>query len=104
MQRIAIRLGVYVLLCYITLAIFGGLFSWFENPILAAAGSVLVVGLFANWLSLRIFEQLPVAGIGLQAGRASAENLALGLAGGIVSASLVLGPPLVVGAAHLTRA
>ena len=103
-QRIAIRLGVYVLLCYITLAIFGGLFSWFENPILAAAGSVLVVGVFANWLALRIFEHLHVADAGLHLGVASAENLVIGLAGGIGSAALVLGPPLLVGAAHLTPA
>jgi hypothetical protein len=95
---------VYVFLCYITLAIFGSLFSWFDNPILAAAGSVLVVGLFANWLSLRIFEHLHIADAGLHAGRASAENLVIGLVGGIGSASLVLGPPLLVGAAHLVPA
>jgi membrane protease YdiL (CAAX protease family) len=99
--QIAIRLGVYVLLCFITLLVFGGLFSWFENPILAAAGSVLVVGVLANWLVLRIFDQLQVADAGLHLSRASAENLAIGLAGGVGSAALVLGPPLLVGAAHL---
>jgi membrane protease YdiL (CAAX protease family) len=102
--QIAIRVGVYVLLCFITLLVFGGLLSWFENPILAGAGSSLVVGVFANWLSLRIFEQLHVADAGLHLGRASADNLTLGLAGGIGSAVLVLGPPLLVGAAHFTRA
>jgi membrane protease YdiL (CAAX protease family) len=102
--QIAIRLGVYVLLCFITLLIFGGLFSWFENPILAAAGSVLVVGVFANWLVLRIFNQLHLADAGLHLNRASAENLAIGLAGGVGSAALVLGPPLLVGAAHLAPA
>jgi len=102
--QIAIRIGVYVLLCFITLVVFGGLLSWFENPILAGAGSSLVVGVFANWLVLRIFEQLHVADAGLHLGRASADNLAIGLAGGVGSAALVLGPPVLAGAAHFTRA
>jgi len=104
LQRLALRLGVYVFLCYVTLFVFGGLFSWFDNPILAAAGSVLVVGLFANWLALRIFEHLHIADAGLHVNRLSAENLLIGLVGGVGSAALVLGPPLIVGAAHLVRA
>src|SRR5262245_13607863 len=103
-MQIAIRVGVYVLLSFITLVVFGSLFRWFENPILAGAGSTLVVGIFANWLVLRIFEQLHVVDAGLWLNRASAENLAIGLAGGIGSAGLVLGPPLLVGAAHLNPA
>jgi len=104
MQRFALRLGVYVFLCFITLEVFGVLFSWFDNPILAAAGTVLVVGVFSNWLALRIFEHLHVADAGLHLSRASAENLAIGLGGGIASAALVLGPPLLIGAAHLVPA
>jgi membrane protease YdiL (CAAX protease family) len=103
-QRLALRLCVYVFLCYITLVFFGSLFSWFGNPILGAAGTVLVVGLFANWLSLRIFEHLDIADAGLHFARASAENLALGIAGGMGAAALVLAPPLLVGASHLTPA
>src|ERR1051326_1263953 len=99
MQRFALRLGVYVVLCFITMEVFGVLFSWFDNPILAAAGTVLVVGVFSNWLALRIFEHLHVADAGLHLSRASAENLAIGLGGGIASAALVLGPPLLIGAA-----
>ena len=102
--QIVIRLGVYVLLCFITLLVFGGLFSWFENPILAGAGSSLVVGVFANWLVLRIFEQLHVADAGLHAGRKSVDNLTIGLAGGIGSATLVLGLPILVGVAHFVPA
>jgi len=101
--RTALRVGVYVFLCYVTLVVFGSLFSWFDNPILSAVGSNLVAGLFSNWLALRIFENLHIPDAGLHANRASAENLALGVAGGIGSAVLVLGPPLLVGAAHLVR-
>ena len=104
MQRLALRLGVYVFLCFLTMEVFGVLFSWLDNPILAAAGTVLVVGVFSNWLALRIFEHLHVADAGLHLSRASAENLAIGLGGGIASAALVLGPPLLAGAAHLVPA
>ncbi len=38
--------------------------------------------------------------LGLWWNRASADNLALGLIGGAVAALLVLGPPLIAGAAH----
>lgn len=102
--HIAVRIGVYVFLCYVTLVVFGSLFSWFDNPIVSAVGSNLVAGLFSNWLALRIFESLHIADAGLHANRASAENLAIGIAGGVGSAALVLGPPLLAGAAHLERA
>lgn len=104
LQRLAVRVGVYVFLCYVTLVVFGGLFSWFDNPILSAVGANLVAGLFSNWLALRIFENLHLAEAGLHLSRTSAENLAIGVAGGMGAASLVLGPPLLIGAAHLVRA
>src|SRR5262249_29156370 len=87
-----------------TMEVFGILFSLFDTPHLAAAGTVLVVGVFSNWLALRIFEHLHVADAGLHWGKASAENMAIGLGGGIVAAVLVLGPPLLIGAAHLVPA
>ena len=102
--RIALHVGVYVFLCWITLFVFGGLFLWFDNPIIAATGANLMVGVFANWLAMRIFEQMHVVDVGMHMGRMSAENLAIGLAGGIGSAALVLGPPLLVGIAHLAPA
>jgi len=101
--HIAVRIGVYVFLCYVTLVVFGSLFSWFDNPIISAVGSNLVAGVFSNWLALRIFESLHIPDAGLRANHASAENLAIGVAGGIGSAALVLGLPLLLGAAHLVR-
>ena len=59
--------------------------------------------MFANWLALRIYEDRPVSDAGLWLNRASADNLLLGLAGGVGSACLVLAPPLLVGAAHIVR-
>jgi membrane protease YdiL (CAAX protease family) len=60
----------------------------------------LAVALFANWLALKIYCEQRITAIGLQWNRASADNLALGLLGGVGAAALVLGPALLTGAAH----
>jgi hypothetical protein len=65
-------------------------------------GATLLSAVFANWLALRIYEDRHVVDVGLWLNRRSAENLVLGLAGGAGTAALVLIPPLLVGAAHLT--
>jgi membrane protease YdiL (CAAX protease family) len=62
----------------------------------------LLAAVFANWLALRIYENQHFVEIGLWLNRRSAENLLLGLAGGTASATLVLAPALLAGAAHLT--
>jgi uncharacterized protein len=63
----------------------------------------LAVALFANWLALKIYHQMPLSAIGLAWNRASGDNLALGLLGGIGAACVALGPPLLFGAAHIVR-
>ena len=63
----------------------------------------LFSALAATWLALRIYEDFPLPDVGLWWHRASSDNLLLGLAGGSGAALLVLGLPLVVGAAHIVR-
>jgi hypothetical protein len=63
----------------------------------------LAAALFANWIALKIFAGQPLAALGLWWNRASADNLALGLIGGIGAACIALGPPLAAGAAHFER-
>lgn len=102
--RIALAVVAFAVMYY-------GISSYFFAPLLYWAGGLLVAGtvgqllsaLFANWLSLRIFENRSLPAIGLPLNRWAADNLGFGLLGGIGSACLVLAPPLVVGAAHLTR-
>ncbi len=60
----------------------------------------LAAALFANWLALKIYNGLGVAAIGLKWNRASADNLALGLIGGVGGACLTLAPAWAAGAAH----
>lgn len=100
--RIAIQMGLF-LAAYFFLAGFvcGPLFRWIGGQFAGATTAELVSAMFASWLCLRAFEDFPIAALGLWWNRASADNLAAGLAGGIGSACLVLVPPLALGAAHI---
>jgi len=100
--RVAIKVGLFLsaysfFFLFICIPLFRWVGGGFAGPIMA----VLVAAVFASWLCLRAFEDLPLAALGLWWNRASADNLAAGLAGGIGSACLVLVPPLVLGVAHL---
>jgi membrane protease YdiL (CAAX protease family) len=63
----------------------------------------LAAALFANWLALKIYREMGVTAIGLWWNRASADNFALGLLGGMGAACVVLGPALLAGAAHIVQ-
>jgi CAAX protease family protein len=63
----------------------------------------LAAALFANWIALKIFADSSLAALGLWWNRAGADNFALGLMGGIGAACMVLGPPLLAGAAHFSQ-
>jgi membrane protease YdiL (CAAX protease family) len=97
--RIAIRVGVYVVLSYIGLIVFGWGFSW-AGLLVDAVAMTLFTGLIGNWLTLRIFEGRSLHDAGLWWNRASSANLLIGLAGGAGAVIAVLAPPLAVRAAH----
>src|SRR5580698_1552882 len=63
----------------------------------------LAAALFANWIALKIFADRSLAAIGLWWNRASADNFAIGVVGGIGAACVVLAPPLATGVAHIAR-
>lgn len=102
--RVALQIGVYVFL-YIAIAfVLGPLLYWFGDYLAAITITGLLAAGLTNWISLRIYEALPLMAIGLDWKCGSARNLGLGLAGGIGAASLVLAPALAVGAAHFSPA
>lgn len=98
--RIALEVLLYVGIGFGGAQIVGPLLQWLGGRLMGAAGSDLVCALFANWLVLRMFSTVRLADLGLWWSRWSADNLALGLIGGMGAACLVLGPPLLSGAAH----
>ena len=100
--KLGIHLTVYVALFYATAWLFSPMLVWLGGYLTGLTGATLLSAVFANWLALRIYEARHVVDIGLWVNRISAENLVLGLAGGAGTAALVLIPPLLAGAAHLT--
>jgi uncharacterized protein len=100
--RLGIHVVVYVALYFATAFVFSGLLVWLGGYLTGVTGTGLLAAVFANWLALRIYENRHLVEIGLWLNRRSAENLALGLAGGAGSAAFVLAPALLAGAAHLT--
>ncbi len=99
-MRVAIRVGVYIVLFILTAAVFGWALTGLGYLIAIVATSLVAAG-FANWLSLRIFENRPLVDAGLWWNRASSANLMIGLAGGAGAAAAVLLPALLFRAAHL---
>lgn len=94
---LAAFLSFYIAANYILSRILAGI----AGPFAAALVSVLLCALFANWLALRIYENRPLRDAGIPINSSSAYNLGFGILGGVGAASLVLGPPLLFGSAHL---
>jgi uncharacterized protein len=101
--RIALHVLLYVGIGFGSALFVGPLLLWLGGELLGAAGSDLVCAIFVNWLTLRMFTTVRLADLGLWWHRASADNLALGLFGGIGAACLVLGIPLLSGMAHFVN-
>ncbi len=99
--RVAIAIGVYVLTYIAAQAVAAPVMFGFGSVLVGATLTVFAAAVFANWLALRIYENRRLSAVGLFWNRASAENLAFGVLGGMGSACFVLGPPLLAGAAHI---
>src|SRR5580693_7535085 len=95
-----LRVGVYIFLYLVALFVLPNLLIWLGGYFFGGILSQFAAAIWANWLALRIYSRLRLVDLGLYWNLASARNLALGLAGGIGAAALMLVPPL---AAHLAR-
>jgi membrane protease YdiL (CAAX protease family) len=95
------KLVVYILLYAVTARASLPALVWLAGYFAGVTVSQLVAALITNWLTLRIFTRLRLVDLGLKWNRASARNLALGMAGGMGAAALALTPPLAVHAAWL---
>jgi membrane protease YdiL (CAAX protease family) len=101
--RLAAQIGLFVVVFYAMGLVLGPLLRWLAQDLAGPTFAVLISALFATWLALRIYENFSIVEVGLWWNRSSADNLALGLAGGAGAACLALAPPLAVGAAHMVR-
>jgi membrane protease YdiL (CAAX protease family) len=101
--RVAVHAIVYVVLYVIGINLFGPLLAWLGGFLVGITATALLAAVFTNWLTLRIFENRHLGDAGIRWSRASADNLALGLAGGAAAALLVTVPALALGAARLVH-
>jgi len=93
---------LYVFFVVAGFTVFGWLLSPTGSYLVAAALGGFLAACTANALTLRLFERVSLAEIGLGWTPASRRHLILGLAGGAGAACLVLALPLAAGAARFT--
>ena len=95
-------MAVYVALYFATAFVFSGLLLWVGGYLTGVTGTGLLAAIFANWLALRIYRRPAPDSDRAMAEPASAENLLLGLGGGMGRGRTgARHRRLLVGAAHL---
>ena len=101
---LAVRVGLFAFLELLSLIIFGMALSPWAGTVASAALSTFLAAFVTNAFTVRIFERLSIADLGLSWNSASIRNLLWGLAGGILAGLVVLVPPILAGAARLVPA
>jgi len=102
--RVASHVVAYAAFYLVPLLLgFGFLMQGLLGALAGMTAANLAAALFANWTALKIFANRPLTALGLWWSRASADNLALGMLGGMGAACIALAPPLAAGVAHFAR-
>ena len=101
--KLAIRVAVYIVIVWLGREFLGPILLWVGGPYLGSLAGTLAIALVANVLALRFFTDRHLAEIGMWWNRASMMNLGYGMLGGAGAASLVLGPALLFGEAHISN-
>ena len=98
---VVIRVAFFIGAVIIGLRLFTLLLYIIFGILVAGSIGLCVTALFANLLTMRIFDRRPLVDIGLRPGRASSRNFLLGLLFGGAAAALMLAAPLLAGTGHL---
>lgn len=101
---LGVRVGVFAFLELLGLIVFGALLAPWAGTVASAALSTFLAAFVTNAFTVRIFERLSLADLGLRWNPSSVRNLLWGLGGGMLSALIVLVPPILAGVAKLTPA
>ena len=101
---LAVRVGLFAFLELLSLIIFGWMLAPWAGTVASAALSTFLAAAVTNIFSIRIFERLSLADLGLAWNPSSVRNLGWGLGGGILAGLVVVLPPMLVGAAKLVPA
>jgi len=101
-MSVVIRLAFFVASVVIGLRLFSLLLYVLFGVLVAGSIGLCATALFANVLTMRIFDRRPLADIGLRLNADSGRNLLLGLGFGGAAAALMLLAPLIAGTGHLS--
>ncbi len=101
---LAVRVGLFAFLELLSLILFGWLLAPWAGTVASAALSTFLAAAVTNAFTVRIFERLSLADLGLAWNPSSIRNLCWGLAGGVMAAIVVLVPPILSGFAKLVKA
>lgn len=100
--NLILRVGIFAFTGIVTLQLVSLLLNW-TGYLIQAAMAVFASAAVANTLTLRIYERARLSDIGLGWKRSSPKHLLIGFAGGLGSALLVTGLPVLAGLATIQR-
>ncbi len=98
---VVIRVAFFVAMVVIGLLFLSSLLLGIFGVVVAGTVGLCATGLFANLLTMRIFDRRPLTDIGLRISGASGRNFGLGLLLGGGAAALMLLAPLLAGTGHI---
>ncbi len=96
-----VKVLVYIAFYFAAAFLIGPLAAWTGGYLVGVTATSLLAATITNVLCLRIYAQRGIAAIGMGSDRSSLINLAIGWAGGMGAAALVLGGSLLFRAARL---
>ncbi len=100
LQALVLRVGLFVLIGWLSLQIFGIALFWLTgNKVITATMATFAAAALANAITVRIYERGELSALGLGWAKTSSREFLLGLASGVGSACAVLLLPISTGAA-----
>lgn len=100
LQALVLRVGLFVLIGWLSLQIFGIALFWLTgNKVVTATMATFAAAALANAITVRIYERGELSALGLGWAKTSSREFLLGLASGAGSACAVLLLPISTGAA-----
>lgn len=101
---LSVRVGLFAFLELLSLILFGWALAPWAGTVASAALSTFLAAVVTNSFTVRIFERLSIADLGLAWNPSSVRNLLWGLGGGVLAGLTVLVPPILAGVAKLVPA
>ncbi len=104
LQGLILRVGLFVLIGWLSLNVFGLLLFWLTgSKVVTATMATFAAAALANAITVRIYERAQMSALGLGHAKTSSREFLLGLGSGAGAASLVMLLPLSTGAAYFEK-